>query len=884
MDFNQDEGDYGVKCVTFEKLKLENRKMDVVNHVISGCIQCCTSRSNFSTREMLYPNAPPPWIQITEEEKANPKAWEKYKTPNKRIFLSEEDINEYLENLECGDEKLVYEITRHLKVDRTEAWKIAHKIRRKRTEKAKQKLKLEKEEARRRAALDRELLKLKKADQKRELSEKRQFQEEQLTELKEKLLMDEKMLKEELEGGVEEESNEDEEEDAQPQTKKNNLNVKSMLPWAPNVCDILCIDKRSKLDYNEQKRITAMCQNLMYQGDFQHASNKQEFKDIMKAIEDEYNAIVEAALEWARKELIFPLDTKFSKLTKRCLTTWRRRAPIEKSVLVSKILHQFDFGKDDSMRVNGENNAVVPQLVKCLQNGKSDTIKIPDMTRKAPITRKFHKLSKEKLPIHLDLNAVQHVLDSDNVSIMMDATTACHFLTPFWESHSYDFSVLINISEQEHNNKINRIISLSKPNPCYSATSATILRSSAKRIIHKDFVVECPENQNLSWKNEIAKRKNIVVESELQVDEEADLNIVDDQEPSTSTADDPLSSIFADIEKMNKTSKLSSISTNGDKMHTGYQYAVFRIGEVDILIRSRPPFNVAYPENNTEKGVHCAIKNQRISFEPRMEYLPNAGAMELGTEEWIWNYLKKTFKMSTAHVLFRVHYQLDQLLQIDACTMRDKNTSARPPNAFSLLSSRTLKFEEFLKCLLNLDCGEYLAYQEQEKPLRITPVFNEETPGATPGYLFELKPDQCSTLADIPDLHYFNGFSPEVLLQWQIMQTKAPRSFLAEDSPVVKNLPARTSIQHANKSKKVIKAKIQKMNQHRPRNPGMIDLDDPSLEIDFTNASYLRNMTFENRDSPLKTRNDRFKRGKSRGQARNRGRGQRGRKAVKVET
>lgn len=119
-----------------------------------------------------------------------------------------------------------------------------------------------------------------------------------------------------------------------------------------------------------------------------------------------------------------------------------------------------------------------------------------------------------------------------------------------------------------------------------------------------------------------------------------------------------------------------------------YQYGIFRIGDARLLVRSNAPYGVNEPGEKKHAFLHHSSQRAQaqahmVTFEPRIEYLPNGGAMDLGAPEWCWNFTKAVLKMSDSHILYRTSYRLDHILQIDALTMK-VDVQEPPPGAFGL--------------------------------------------------------------------------------------------------------------------------------------------------------------------------------------------------------
>lgn len=387
------------------------------------------------------------------------------------------------------------------------------------------------------------------------------------------------------------------------------------------------------------------------------------------------------------------------------------------------------------------------------------------------------------------------------------------------------------------------------------------------------------------------------------------------EEPESSTAtQEPeesaglLDDILAGITKTQKSKPAKQKEPSELSIETGYQYSVFNCASRKLLIRSRPPYQIL-EASDQKKGV---LSNKKVTFEPRIEYLPNGGAMDLSAEEWVWNYTKRLLKQSDAHLLYRTSYKLDNVLQIDAISM-DSKICEPPPLAlamwaffffnsskivrFSSLTTRTVMLEELLIKLESLPVGEYLAYQQistpsddseeptehlPKRPLIVVPKC--EPPNGVSTVSMKITKDLIKAQSGRIGDDWFYGFSPEVALQWQIVQGRAPRLLLAKDSPMHAfvsfwsflnlkfkkcfQVPSRNSIDKLQRKQRTIKRKFDKISDAKSSEKrNKLDLDDPNLYADFTNPAVL-SASHEGRGN-----NGSKWRGKHRGRGKPRGRG-----------
>ncbi|KAF1763351.1 hypothetical protein GCK72_011617 [Caenorhabditis remanei] len=305
-----------------------------------------------------------------------------------------------------------------------------------------------------------------------------------------------------------------------------------------------------------------------------------------------------------------------------------------------------------------------------------------------------------------------------------------------------------------------------------------------------------------------------------------------DDAPESSSSQDFLDGILSEMQKIDK----NSDGIKGKPEDSTYQYAIFRIGDARILVRSNSPYSML--ELGEKK--HSFLENlKKVTFEPRIEYLPNGGAMELGAEEWIWNYTKSVFKMSESHLLYRTSYKIDHVLQIDGISMRiDKQEP--PPDALGILSSRSVMMEQMIAQLESLEPGDYMVFQEKDRPLRVVAKCEPDHRDGVSIEAMRIKRDDCQKSSDrLKDEDFFHGFCRDVPLQWQIVQGRAPQMLLAKDSPTSQFMPSKNSREKLQRKKTNFKRKIQEKEAEREeaKRNKTIDWDDPNLYADFTNPS-----------------------------------------------
>uniref|UniRef100_A0A1I7U328 NARG2_C domain-containing protein n=1 Tax=Caenorhabditis tropicalis TaxID=1561998 RepID=A0A1I7U328_9PELO len=560
---------------------------------------------------------------------------------------------------------------------------------------------------------------------------------------------------------------------------------------------------------------------MLYQGQWRHPGNKHELKDIRKACEAEYDTLVAAALEHARKEAVHPLDLTSPGTVKTVLTAFRRREPPPSHYLFKTPIFTVE-NIETTAGIRSENQAIIPKMERILKKaGWMDELTIPDITKKCALNVN-RGLMMMKPSILLDPLAQSLISTCAGVSVMMDATTVCHLLAPNWEARDYEFGMPIEVKTERIDGSEKKIVIVSKPMPSNTITRASIQRKTLKKTLKKQFVTKkAPAKAAPS-----ADQPSTSSSENPKPSEESDSQ---ESQESEAPSSDFLDDIISKMEKPKRKPKKEQL---GDSM---YQYAIFRIGDARLLVRSNAPYQFIQPGEKK----YTLLQNARgITFEPRIEYLPTGGAMDLGAAEWVWNYTKAILKMSDSHILYRASYKLDHLLQVDALTMRP-DLQEPPPDALGLLSSRCLMLERMIAQLENLEDGEYMAFQSKNVPLVVVSKCSDEDRGGVSIDAMRIKEDDIQMIPDQNSDDFFYGFAPEVPFQWQIVQGRAPRLLLAKDSPAATFVPSKNNRERVERQRHSIKRKFQekKAEKEEAKRQKEIDWDDPNLYADFTNPS-----------------------------------------------
>uniref|UniRef100_A0A1I7U327 ELM2 domain-containing protein n=1 Tax=Caenorhabditis tropicalis TaxID=1561998 RepID=A0A1I7U327_9PELO len=127
-----DNEDEDIRCQVMWQLNQDKKHEEVVEHLLTGCIQCITNpKKRFNGKEMLFPNGPPPWIKVPESEKSNPEAWKKYQKQRVHVQMTPEEFDDFLVNSDLSDYMMCFEIAKHKRCEKIQAWKEVREVRRK---------------------------------------------------------------------------------------------------------------------------------------------------------------------------------------------------------------------------------------------------------------------------------------------------------------------------------------------------------------------------------------------------------------------------------------------------------------------------------------------------------------------------------------------------------------------------------------------------------------------------------------------------------------------------------------------------------------------------------------------------------------------------------
>ncbi|PIC41368.1 hypothetical protein B9Z55_008814 [Caenorhabditis nigoni] len=851
-----------IRCQIAWQLDQDKKYDEVVAHVLTGCLNCVTNpKKRFGGREMLFPDGPPPWIKVPESEKSNPEAWKWFHKKKVRSEMSLEEFEQYLVDSDLSDGQLAMEIAKFRRIEKVASWKYVGDIRRKQKEKRLEQEKREKEAKKLDLEAKKEAEKLKKQDEKRKNLEEKQLKDDEKLEYLKKMKEDEKLLEEVLEEEIKDEQSAENEEKSKKSEKKE-FNLRKDMPWSPSTYDFLCADKRSIIDQSQQKRMIAMCQSLMYEGQLRYSGNRDELKDIRRACEPEYDTLVAAALEHARNEACHPLDFSTEKSIRFCLNRFKTREIYTENDTFSFKNPSFTVENVEILSgIRSEHQGIVPKMEKMLKSAtwQSELI-LPDISKKCEVKHWDLRPPAPKTRLLDDSIAHDLISTCKQTTVLSDATTICHLLSPNWESRDYEFGIPIQVKIQRIDGVDKKCVIMSKPVPSTSISKATIQRKTLKRALKNQFLKRIP----------LKKSQKRATLDESSSEEASSQESTSSAAPTTSS-ESLLDSMLREMKETDQ--KFASSKGNSEEIpenseDLSYQYAIFRIGDARILIRS----SGAHLLNEQGDKKRQILENcRKVTFEPRIEYLSNGGAMEIGAAEWVWNYTKAVFKTSQSHVVYRTNYRLDHVLQIDPLSMRiDKQQP--PPDALGILSARCVMLERMIAQLEQLEPGDYCAVQERDRPLIVVPKCSTDQRGGV-SLGASLTRDDCKKTTDSwKDDDYFHGFCRDVALQWQIVQGRAPQLLLAKDSAINAQMPSKMNRDQFQRKKTSMKRKFAQKEAEKEdaKRHKALDLDDPNLYADFTNPSILPQDFVK-----PKPKNFHFRGGGrgGRGRARGRGRG-----------
>uniref|UniRef100_A0A158P9C3 Ankyrin repeat and fibronectin type-III domain-containing protein 1 n=1 Tax=Angiostrongylus cantonensis TaxID=6313 RepID=A0A158P9C3_ANGCA len=454
---------------------------------------------------------------------------------------------------------------------------------------------------------------------------------------------------------------------------------------------------------------------------------------------------------------------RFTHNLKEIKRRWQKRWDDETS--------EIDFDFDDvvssiewSILSSRSDSEMRPELVTTLLKGRGDRIQLPNLRNRCLLDSyrlytEFPIWRCNENRIFNDLENLTTLCLENGVRIAMDATTACHLMCDPFVGHNYSYVIPIRVVQKVKKGILADIAVLDKPRVLNTVDCTTIQRQFLKYLLKTTFV---------------HKRS----ESPLKYH-------VKGPSPNTESAGKdqsgfcaPLDSILPSLDHppIQATSDLSKQSENHKT------YSIFSVMGSNILVRSRPP-----PLCSEGRP---PLKGSTLSFQPRAEYVPNAGAMCLSEEESMWNYCKGIFKQSAYHGLFRTHYSEKHVLQmqfwetqsfaIDTGSEQMWTGPTSKQDAKQIIANRTFRFSRLLEAIGRLPHGDYMLVNRNDGFIRIlNQAGNRTNPDAvlkcSDRKIFVCKPKTLFCDA-------FNGLEPVVPLMWQLVQGRAPGCYVAPDS------------------------------------------------------------------------------------------------------
>ncbi|KAJ1369824.1 hypothetical protein KIN20_031396 [Parelaphostrongylus tenuis] len=506
-------------------------------------------------------------------------------------------------------------------------------------------------------------------------------------------------------------------------------NPREQLPWYPDVRSLFPRGVFSVLSQAEQQRFLAICQTIMNSNTLRFAHNLQEFKEFQKKVAHERHYMASLVVEMIEKDL--ETDGMVSKghpLAFRHGLASGFILPVFSATLAKRWC-------DERFKIDFDFNNVASSIDWDIRSSRRDSQFLP-------------KLVTTVLKGRSDRIQLPNLRNR----CLLDAS---RLYTDFPLSSSLDDSQIFN--------DVENITSLCLDNGVRIAMDAT----TACHLMCDPFVghnysyavpIRVVQNlrqgilTNVAFLRQFIKYllKTTYVHRRREAPPRSDIG-------ETST-------------------KKQSVS---EKQRT---YSIFSIAAHNILVRSRPP-----PLCTEGRQ---PLKGSTLSFQPRVEYVPNAGAMCLSEEESMWNYCKGIFKQSVNHGLFRTHYSARDLLQMQFWeTQSFANFTgsdalwtgpASKQDSVQMIANGTFRFSRLLEVIGGLSHGNYMLVNKNDGLIRI---LNQAGNGTNSDGVLEFAKNKisvCETKSRFSDA--FNGLEPVIPLQWQVVQSRAPGCYIAPDS------------------------------------------------------------------------------------------------------
>ncbi|VDL87205.1 unnamed protein product [Nippostrongylus brasiliensis] len=350
-----------------------------------------------------------------------------------------------------------------------------------------------------------------------------------------------------------------------------------------------------------------------------------------------------------------------------------------------------------------------PTLVATLRNGRHDRIQLPNLRHRctlnvANLDTNFPLSSCDADRIFSEMSNIKELCLKNDVRVAMDATTACHLMSNPFVGHNYSYCIPIRVTEEMVHGTMTNITIMGKPRPLEAVEPCSTQRQIVKYLlkstyVHKKEPASIPKDSRPKSSND---------------------------KPKDQSSYDPLDSILNSLDTLSSQSESSAGAAVSDN---GRSYSIFSILGSRLLIRSRPAPLCAEGNQN--------LKGATLSFQPKMEYVPNAGATRLSDEEATWNYCKAIFKQSSNHALFRSHFMGTDVLQIQCWESQSfavKSGSdllwtgpTLKQEARRVLSAYTTRFSRLLEELNHLSPGDYMLMNNNDGFIRVLPQANTQS-------------------------------------------------------------------------------------------------------------------------------------------------------------
>ncbi|CAJ0604254.1 unnamed protein product [Cylicocyclus nassatus] len=604
--------------------------------------------------------------------------------------------------------------------------------------------------------------------------------------------------------------------------KSEVVNPRENLPWCPSTKDLFPRGLLSKLSQEEQQRFLAICQSIMNTGEIRFVNNLKELTHFQKEAQEERDNIENLVIETIENSLegdaasahSHPLQYNHQMASEFILKRWEKRWHNDKfktQFASSTPQCSIDWNIRD-IRADPE---IRPILTATLLKGRIDRIQLPSLRNRCSLdTSKLYTLYPpeecDANQIFDDLETVTSLCLENDVRIAMDATTACHLMSDPFAGHDYTYVVPIRVVEKMVQGTMTNIAVMGKPRILETVDRTTVQRQFAKYLLKSNYIQKKAEVPPVPATNEPVAKDSTPLENKK------------------SDFCDPLDSILPSLDA--PLNHLEPVVANHSE--NGKSYAIFSITGTNILVRSRPaPL--------CSEG-HQSMKGATLSLQPRMEYVPNAGAMRLSEAEAVWNYSKGIFKQSANHGLFRTHFMGKYLLQLQHWNAQNVTVATGSEQLWTgpttrleakrMIAAYTLRFAKVLQEIGHLPHGDFMLLNRNDGFIKIVPEATAETA--------DINYDDVTLSVNDVILHIRNAFAgleSMIPLQWQIMQKRAPGCYVAKDS----NLKKRAMMEEHTPSRKPVNMKLthnQRRNRKRKKmkwqNARGRSVQEPTVEMD----------------------------------------------------